>query len=832
MLGIIEEAILHLTDKCDGAASQDGQGWNKFDANFGRSISENIRSGRSLTHKQRKVINRIIRKYKNQFSNWEQIHQELIPWVNAAPQKDKKKEGPPKLFLYKGYFYLRTPYAQRQLAKRLPRGRWLPDKKLWRYTTHPDVVQEAYNLYRGGFIKELNSYATQYFKEYEQELRKKASSIQKATGIKSGEDYSLDIPLKTEPFEHQRQAMKVGTLLDSTALLMEQGTGKTLAAIGIATHRYLQGQVKRLLIVAPKSVLPEWARQFEEHTDLNYQAVPLDVPGKKKIEILENWEDVEGINVVTINYESTWRIQKELTRWKPDMVILDESQNIKNGTTKQSKACRALGKVAKYRLILTGTPVSEKPLDFFGQYQFLDPTIFGNSFTRFRDRYARMGGFGGYQILGYQNLEELSKKAHSISYRITKEEALDLPEEITQHLETDLDPKTRKAYREMEEHSLLDLGEDKQISAPIILTQLLRLQQIAGGFIKDEETEEVIPVGTAKLNLWKETTGGLLDAGKKLVVFAKFTAEIEAMSDHLEEQGIKHVTLTGATKNRQHVISSFQKDPETKVLIAQISTGGVGITLTAADTAIFYSTGYSLIDYEQAKARIHRIGQTKKVTYIHIVAKNTIDEVIVNALREKKDLAKLAVDDYRQAIKIRGGNKMSSNLDEKLASLKSQIKESEEPEVEIDENEELEEKVEPVVEEETPEVEEAPEDEIEEEVGEEVEEEAPKKGKRRRKTKKTKKDAPKKKQAAAKEPKDTEAKEIPRKEKKAVKEDDTDSVEVVKIGDLAEELGVTPATLRKKLRNEGFEKPSGRWEWPEGHPDLEAIREGSEDEEE
>src|SRR5690606_15945839 len=148
----------------------------------------------------------------------------------------------------------------------------------------------------------------------------------------------------------------------------------------------------------------------------------------KKVDLIHNWETGEGLHVIVVNYESTWRLEDDLLKWRPDMIICDESQKIKNARAKQSKSIIKLGRKAKYKLILTGTPVTQNPLDLFSQYQFLEPSIFGNSFVRFRDRYAVMGGFNNYEIVRFQNLEELAEKAHSVAYRVTKEEALDLPD--------------------------------------------------------------------------------------------------------------------------------------------------------------------------------------------------------------------------------------------------------------------------------------------------------------------------------------------------------------------------------------------------------------------
>ena len=208
----------------------------------------------------------------------------------------------------------------------------------------------------------------------------------------------------------------------SVALLAEMGTGKTLISIGIAGALYQKGEISRLLIVAPLSIVQVWNEEFAKFADFDYQLAVLEGSSKKKFDILNHMKG-SGLQVAVINYESCWRLEDILQVWNPEMIICDESTRIKNPQAKQSKALHRLGKKAKHNLILTGTPVTNNPLDFFSQYKFLDESIFGGSYYAFRARYAVMGGYGNHQIIGYKNLPELTEKAHSIAYRITKADA-------------------------------------------------------------------------------------------------------------------------------------------------------------------------------------------------------------------------------------------------------------------------------------------------------------------------------------------------------------------------------------------------------------------------
>ena len=431
----------------------------------------------------------------------------------------------------------------------------------------------------------------------------------------------------------------------SVAILAEMGTGKTLISIGIAGYLYLQKEINKLLIVAPLSITKVWEEEFQKFADFDYQLEVLEGPTKEKSETLRNLFGTK-LQVAVVNYESCWRMEKEIALWKPDMIICDESSKIKNPQAKQSKALHRLGKISKHNMILTGTPVTNNPLDFFSQYKFLDESIFGDSYYSFRGRYAIMGGYGNYQVVGYKNLPELTEKAHSIAFRITKKEALDLPEQVDVTRYVELEPMARAIYNQVERDSYAELSQG-EVVVRNVLTKLLRLSQITGGYIKDEFSEIEEQVSSAKLNALEEIIEECLDADKKVVVFARFISEIEAITKMLKRYGIKYSLIRGDVKDRSSEVEKFQNNKDVKVFVGQLQTTGMGLTLTASDTAIFYSLSYNFADYEQAKARIHRIGQKNNCTYIHLIAKKTIDEKVMEALTKKKNIADLVVDNWK-----------------------------------------------------------------------------------------------------------------------------------------------------------------------------------------
>lgn len=437
--------------------------------------------------------------------------------------------------------------------------------------------------------------------------------------------------------------------------LFEMGCGKTLTAIATMGAAYEIGAIKTVLIIAPTSVCSVWPKEFDEYAAFKYNVAVLLGDKQKRLAALRGLAafPFKALQVAVINYESTWRegIFEALLDWRPDMVICDESQRIKEPTAKQSKAMHQIGDAAKYKLILSGTPIQNNAIDLYSQYRFLDPTVFGTNFYAFRNRYAIMGGFDRRQIVGYKDLDKLIQKEHSIAYRVTKEEALDLPEQtfLTQYIT--LEGKDKQLYNKIKRDSFAELENGGQITAPTVLTKLLRLQQFTGGFIQADEGTRPEFVFKGKINALEDILDDyVISAGKKLVIFCRFRPEIDLISESLRKKKIRFASIYGDIKieDRGPIVDDFQKNPETKVFLAQIDTAGLGITLTAADTCVYYSENFNYAAYSQSLARIHRIGQKNRCTYIHLVVEHSIDETILKALAKKEDLAKTVVDDWRQ----------------------------------------------------------------------------------------------------------------------------------------------------------------------------------------
>jgi len=391
-----------------------------------------------------------------------------------------------------------------------------------------------------------------------------------------------------------------------------------------------------------------WEAEFAKFAGFDYTAAVLEGDSGRKADTLRHITGA-GLQVVVINYESAWRLEAELKRWQADMIVCDESSKIKNPQAKQAKALHNLGKAARYKAILTGTPITNSPLDFFSQYKFVDDSIFGLSFYSFRARYAIIGGYGNHQIIGYKKMSELVEKAHSIAYRIRLEDAVELPDKIDEIRAVELEKNARSIYDAIDRDSYAELMQG-EVTTRNILTRLLRLSQCTGGYIRNDEGGDAQEVSRAKLDALEDILDECAEQDKKVVVFARFIPEIEAIERLLKKRGTGYSVIHGGITDRAEQVSRFQTEPDVKVFLGQLQTTGMGLTLTAANVAVFYSLDFSYANYEQSRARIHRIGQTQKCLYIHLVARGTVDEKVMEALRHKGDVARLMVDDYKKII--------------------------------------------------------------------------------------------------------------------------------------------------------------------------------------
>jgi SNF2 family DNA or RNA helicase len=465
------------------------------------------------------------------------------------------------------------------------------------------------------------------------------------------------MPIKATPYQHQVRAFNFAMhqfIQDhekACAFLMDMGTGKTITTIAVAGVLFQQGKIKRMLVVAPKSIVEVWRQEFDKFAAFPYSVVVLDGDSGKKADTIRHMSG-SGLQVIVVNYESCWRLDNVIVKWQPNMIVCDESSKIKNPQAKCSKSLHKLGAMSKFNLILTGTPITNSPLDFFSQYKFLDERIFGSSFFRFRGQYAILGGYQNHQIVGYKHLAELVEKAHGVAYRIKIDEAVELPKFVEEIRPVKLEAKAQQIYDSIDKDSYAELMSG-EVTVRNVLTRLLRLSQCTGGFIRNDAGDALQQISSAKLEALEDIIDSCMEERKKVVVFARFVPEIDAISAMLRKKKIAYALIKGDVKDRAEQVDEFQNNDEVRVFIGQLQTTGMGLTLTAGSVAVYYSLDFSYANYEQSRARVRRIGQQKRGVYIHLVCKDTIDETVMSALRKKADVSKLLVDDYK---KILGGS--------------------------------------------------------------------------------------------------------------------------------------------------------------------------------
>jgi SNF2 family DNA or RNA helicase len=465
----------------------------------------------------------------------------------------------------------------------------------------------------------------------------------------------MDYKFKTKPFAHQMIALEKSWNKKVYAYFMEMGTGKTKVAIDNIAMLYDKGKINGALIIAPKGVYKNWySQEFPihlpdhiEHKSVLWQATINQKQQKILNTLFETGEDLHILcmNVEAFSTKKGMDFAAKFLSCHNTYMAVDESTTIKNPGAKRTKNIVSIGKHAKYRRILTGSPVTKSPLDLYKQCEFLDEFLLDHSsYYTFRTRYAvmRKAHFNGRSVeivVGYKNLGELSEKIKNFSYRVLKDDCLDLPPKTFMKRIITLTPEQDKVYQQMKKMALA-LMNGKMITTANALTQLMRLHQITCGHFKADDGS----VQEIKNNRLSELSEVLEEVSGKVVIWAHYQYDIETIVKHIKKKFGEDsvVTYYGKTPNdeRQDNIKIFQ-DPDSPVrfLVGTPQTGGYGITLTAASTMVYYSNGYDLEKRTQSEARIDRIGQTKPMTYVDIIAEGTVDERIVKALIKKINIA-------------------------------------------------------------------------------------------------------------------------------------------------------------------------------------------------
>ena len=452
---------------------------------------------------------------------------------------------------------------------------------------------------------------------------------------------------KTNPFKHQRQALIEGAKPLNFAYFMEMGTGKTKVAIDNAAYLYQEKKIDFAFVIAPNSVYQNWKKEIDFHCPEKTNIYIWKVTKDKTFKL-----DTSKLTFVLMNVEALshasgkkWLDYKLLKYGMKSMVILDESTSIKNLKASRTKAIIKLGKLAKYKRILTGSPITKSPLDLFSQCAFLDKKLLGyENYTVFKSRYAVMYSIerGGYNIQipkYYVNLEELEYKLKNFSFRVRKKDCLDLPPKQYVQRMIELPEEQRKAYEQLKANALIILRDD-EVSYNNKLTELLKLQQVANGFIKTNDSKIVDFKTNAKL---KELMSILEESEDKCIIWANYVHNIEMIKKKLGEVYGKDSVVSIYGKDsvdiRNKAVESFQSDDRCRFLVGNPTVGGYGLTLTAAKYVIYFSNSYNLEVRQQSEDRAHRYGQTSQVTYIDLIATDTIDEMVLHNLENKIELS-------------------------------------------------------------------------------------------------------------------------------------------------------------------------------------------------
>ena len=462
---------------------------------------------------------------------------------------------------------------------------------------------------------------------------------------------------KTKPFEHQKDALKKCWNKKAFAIFAGMGTGKTKIALDNACILYNKGRIDRLLVVAPKGTYMNWVDQeipvhVPDYIEKDVLAWKPNITEKYELQLkaIRNPENFK-LKIFVMNVESLSTKKgcyyAKLFLSSKAMMIIDESTTIKNPQAKRTKNILELSKEAPYKRILTGSPVTQSPMDLWSQMDFLEPEILGQqSFYAFRTKYAVLitasaaGGTHKFQkIVKFKNLKELGKLVSPHSYRILKKDCLDLPDKIFTKRIIELSDEQKKAYSEMKT-SAITILKGEPATAVNVLTQLIKLHQITCGHMKTD-SGDIINLKNSRLDelmqILGETTG-------KAIIWANYIHDINTIESAIKKEfGLdSYCTYYGATKqeDRQACINKFQDETNpVRFFIGNTQTGGYGITLTQASTVIYYSNNYDLEKRIQSEDRAHRIGQKNPVLYVDLVAKETVDEKIIQALRNKVNIA-------------------------------------------------------------------------------------------------------------------------------------------------------------------------------------------------
>ena len=465
---------------------------------------------------------------------------------------------------------------------------------------------------------------------------------------------TVNYKYKLKPFNHQLDALEAGWERDEFGYFMEMGTGKSKVLIDNMGMLFLTGQINFALVIAPKGVYRNWvAKEIPEHMsdDIPHRVIRwVSGPNKKQKEEMRSVQDpFDGLTIFVMNVEafSSLKGQKAgdwMARALGDhgMIAIDESTTIKNHKAKRTKSLMKIAAQFKYRRLLTGSPVTKSPMDIFAQTEFLRPGLLGyESYYAFQGRYAvtqrrAMGAQAFQQIVGYKNLDELTVNIDRYSFRVLKKDCLDLPEKIYTVRYVTLTDEQAKMYSLLQEQAMLLFEDGEMVSAPAVITQMLRIQQVMSGHLKTDDGEmKYFP--SRRMDALEEITQ---EHDGKAIIWSRFRYDIIQITEMLNKkygQGCAAAYFGDTSdEDRAAAVLNFQNPSHPlRFFVGNPATAGYGLTLTEANLVVYYANDFNLETRIQSEDRAHRIGQKNNVTYVDLISEGTLDEKIVESLRNK-----------------------------------------------------------------------------------------------------------------------------------------------------------------------------------------------------
>lgn len=474
---------------------------------------------------------------------------------------------------------------------------------------------------------------------------------------KQKQSYEInDFNFKTKPYAHQLKAFEISRNLTEYALFFEQGCGKTKVIIDTADYLFQQSKITTLIIIAPNGVHRNWITdELPIHCNCEYEARIWKTSMNKK-EKEESWDflknnSISKLKVFSFNIETFVSDKSKIElisilKKENCLLAIDESQKIKNPSAKRTKFLIEIAPLAKYRRILTGTPIANGAQNFYSQLKFLNPNIIGiSSFYAFRSKYCIMGAWQNKQIIGYKNIEELQRKVQAHSMRVLKKDCLDLPPKIYQEFMFDMTAEQLKLYKQVKEEGLAMLNDSEiPMMFDNVMARMIKMRQISSGYIKDTETDRYIDIIELKHNPRINALLELLEEIEGKVII--WTVQTHDINNIMKVLGNKAVRYDGQISNDEKAANktAFKTDANIKYFVANLQMPE-GLTLTEAQTTIFYTNSYDLEKREQAEDRNHRIGTVTSINYIDLCCNKTIDKKITKILVKKKKVSDLILQD-------------------------------------------------------------------------------------------------------------------------------------------------------------------------------------------